>query len=384
MQNYTLKHRATTRVNLDNLLHNFTEIKINFPEKKILALVKNNAYGHHLLTCAKTLENADFLGVADATEAYNIRNNDISTPIIVMSGIWTHEEFFEGINQNIYFMIYEPHQITTLLNNMSSCKNPFSIWIKVDTGMNRLGIPLHMIRPLLNDLHQQPNIKSITIATHYSDADKKPSEKMNSQIKQWKSFVEHINHLSKVTALSCGNSSTLLNYPEAAGDIIRPGLMLYGVSPLKKSPIKLNLKPVMTFQTTIISIKQLNIGDTVGYGSRWKATKPSTIAIARCGYGDGYDRFAKDGTPILVNDQLATIVGRVSMNMTTIDISNLNNVSIGDTVTFWGNNLPIETIETFNQSSSYDMLISAGSKTKTFFIQSTATKRLTGEPVNIH
>ena len=360
--------RAETTINLANLQHNFNEIKKNFPTKKILAVIKNNAYGHGLIQCGKTLNSADFLGVADMKEAHTLRQH-IQTPLVVMGGLWSDYEFFTATNENIFPIIYETTQLNDLLNSTYFPTTPIDIWIKIDTGMNRLGIPMSAAMHHLQQLNNHPLIKTITVVTHFANADKKHCTFMEQQIKSLINLKTQCKQLNKISYLSTANSSTLINYPEIAGDIIRPGLLLYGVSPIQfdTSTLPLHIKPVMTFNSHIITIKHIKPGESVGYGSRWVASKPTTIGIIALGYGDGYDRYAQDGTPVIVNDQKAFIAGRVSMNFTSIDITHLPNIKIGDTVTLWGDQLPIENLEQFNKSSAYDMLISAGSKSVSTF-----------------
>ena len=362
--------RINLEINLKHLKYNFAQIKQHFKQQKILCVIKNNAYGHGIYEISKHLNKADYFGVADITEATRLRAQGISTALVVMGGIWTYDDFVYGAKQNILFIVYEKYQLEIIKKYEKSTSQPYSIWLKVDTGMNRLGIPMKDSKQIIESIATYKYLSEIVIMTHFANADNLNEKAMKTQLKNWDLVLKDIQVTNKSTLITCANSSMLLNYPKITEDIIRPGLMLYGVYPETKNAINnpFDLKPVMSLKSNIISIKHVAKGETVGYGSRWTAEEESIIAIVPIGYGDGYFRYAKDGTPVLIKDQRAYLAGRVSMNMISIDVTHLENIKIGDEVTLWGDGLRIEEIEQMNGASSYDMLISAGSKAVAAFI----------------
>ena len=364
-------NRIKLEINLSHLKHNFYQIKQQFSNQKILCVVKNNAYGHGVKELAKVLHEADFFGVADISAAVSLRNQNIKTPLVVMGGIWDDLDFEYGVKNNISFILYEKYQVDIIEKFEKRTNLPYDIWLKIDTGMNRLGIQMTEAKNVIENISSFTNLASITIMTHFANADNLNEKAMLKQLKNWDSILVEIKKSDKSTLITCANSSMLLNYPKITEDIIRPGLMLYGVYPETKNAINnpFNLKPVMTLKSNIISIKRVKKGESVGYGSRWVASKDSIIAIIPIGYGDGYYRYAKDGTPVLIKGQRAYLAGRVSMNMIGVDVTHLKKIKIGDESTLWGEGLRIEEIEQMNGASSYDMLISAGSKAEATYIK---------------
>lgn len=357
-------NRVKVVVNLNNLRDNFKMIKALNPNKKIISIIKSNAYGHGIVEVAKTLEKSDYFGTTDLKEAYCLRQNKIKTPIVVMSGIWNEYDFFVSIEQNIHLVVYEESQLEKISMLAKKTKKNIQMWVKIDSGMNRLGIMSHRAEIVLRQLTENPFVKSIVVMTHFANADNTNKGEMDKQRKSWAKIIKKINDIAKITCLTTANSSTVLNYNEDTGDIIRPGLILYGIVPKIKGGPKqiINLKQVMTLKSSVISIKKVSKGEAVGYGSRWKAKRDSMIAIGAIGYGDGYDRHMSDGTPVLVNGQKAMLAGRVSMNMISIDVTDCKNINIGDEVIVFGEELPLNELEKINDFSAYDVIISAGSK----------------------
>ncbi len=358
----------------NHLLHNLQIIKQTTNNAKIIAMVKANAYGHGLRSVALKLEkHINFLGVASIDEALQLRKVGISIPIILMEGIFEAQELPIALENNFPIILHIKHQINWLMDaiNNKLLAKPINIWIKIDTGMGRLGFNLEEGREIYNLLAENSYVvKPVGIMTHFASADDVDHPLNLKQINNFKNFIKslnlnnHKNYNNKIISSIC-NSAAIFNFPEQHYEVVRPGIALYGGSPIKdKSAKDLNLKPVMTLKTKIIAIKNLPQGSSVGYGGRFICPCDLKVAVIGIGYGDGYPRSAIDGTPVLINNHKCRIIGRISMDMTVVDLTNCLDAKIGDDVILWGDNLPIEKIVKFTQNSAYDILTAVQNRVK--------------------
>lgn len=335
------------------LTHNLSIVRMHAPSAKIVCMVKANAYGHHL-ELSSPLMQADMLAVSELSEVRRLRKL-CNKPILLLPGVFNKADLQEAITLNCHLVLHDFSQID-IINQTEKMVN---IWIKVDTGMHRLGIAPNQLETCLSQLEQNKNIKIECIMSHFACADE---PEHNQNIKQLDAFTQL---KTKQINRSMANSAAILSLPKSHFDYVRPGIMLYGVSPF--SSINKALIPVMELSAPVIALKTIKTGESVGYGATWKAKKESHIAIIGIGYGDGYPRHAKSGTPILINNTLCSLIGCVSMDLIAVDIGTLS-IKINDRAILWGHDkLRIETVASYSNTISYELL--TGVTNRVEFIQ---------------
>jgi alanine racemase len=340
----------TVELDLAALHHNVKRIRAIAPQSKILAMVKANAYGHGLLSIAKALADVEGFGVSCSEEALYLRRAGLKQRIVLMEGLFSKDEIPLLSNYELDTVIHDRNQLSLLTEH--PLPHTINIWLKINTGMNRLGLLPNDFSAVLQKLDRCPWLNIVCVMTHFASADKLDDTTTKYQIKL---FEQTIKAYKFPTSLA--NSAAILAFPRIHADWARPGLMLYGVSPFSDSSgAQHSLKPVMTLKSEIISIHQLQSGDRVGYGGAWIAPKPLRVGIVAIGYGDGYPHRAESGTPILVNDKLSELIGQVSMDMLTVNLSNQPDAKIGDPVVLWGTGLPLEQIAESTSSFRFELL----------------------------
>ncbi|BCA94907.1 alanine racemase [Legionella antarctica] len=334
------------------LVHNLLQIKRFAPNKKVVAMVKANAYGCGVSAVVPVLEGqVDAFGVACLEEALAIRALGSKTHCILFQGVFSNDEYHTAVQHQFGCALHNVRQLQWLLNTPLS--SSIKIWLKVNTGMNRLGFKAQELQDVMHALHTCPWVdKSITLMTHLACADE-PERRENAQ--QISSF-QNIE-LSGVSQRSMANSAAIIALPQAHADVIRAGIMLYGVSPFtNQNAEQLGLIPVMRFRSAITAIHHNPPLAQVGYGGTWKSNKPSVIGVVAAGYGDGYPRHISANTPVWVKEREVAIVGRVSMDMLTIDLTDRPDVQIGDDVELWGEHIPVERIASSASTIGYELL----------------------------
>lgn len=370
------KHTVPTKVIIDTraFSHNLARVKFYAPDAHILAMVKSDAYGHGAAVVAKALCDVDGFGVARLQEALLLREVGITKPIFLMGGFFHTDELQAALQLNLTVVIQNAWQLSEVLK--TPLEKSLSVWLKINTGMNRLGLPLADVasarQRLDNCLWVQ---KPYGMMTHLSDADALDQQKTHEQIKRFDAATRHFKG-----PLSIANSAALIACPESRRDWVRPGIMLYGISPFSnKAGIELGLKPAMTLKSQLIAVQTVKPGETVGYGGAWVASQETRIGIAAIGYGDGYPRSAKSGTPVLVAGKRCTLAGRVSMDMMTIDLSAAPNAHLGEEVILWGNGLPIEEVARFSDTIAYELALKLTSRVKYEILQTDKTTVISTE-----
>ena len=338
-------------IDIKALEHNFSRIKELVHNSKIMAIIKADAYGHGIVRVAKTLRDADAFGVACLEEAEQLRVASITTPIILLEGPYKPNDLSLIIKLNLEVVIHNEYQLELL--EKSKIDGAIKVWLKIDTGMHRLGFSVDKTEEMLRRLMLCRNINSTPILmSHLATANEKNHALTYQQLETFREISKIVN-IKKTIA----NSAAVINFPDVHFDWVRPGLMLYGVSPLINScGHDHGLKSVMTLESEIISIQYLSKGEPVGYGATWRCPENMPVGIIAAGYGDGFPRHAKSGTPILVNNIRCPLIGRASMDMLTIDLRNQSNAKIGDRVVLWGGSLPIEEIATYAETIPYELL----------------------------
>lgn len=340
----------TVELDLVALRHNVKRIIEIAPQSKILAMVKANAYGHGLLPIAKALTNVEGFGVSCSEEALYLRQAGLKQRIVLMEGLFSKDEIPLLTDYELDTVIHDQNQLSLLSEH--PLPRTINVWIKVNTGMNRLGFSPKDFVMVLQKLHHCPWLNIVCVMTHFSSADKRNDTTTECQINLFEQTIK-----AGQFPTSLANSAAILAFSKSHADWVRPGLMLYGVSPFADSSgTQHSLKPVMTLKSEIISIHQLESGDRVGYGGVWFAPKPLRVGIVAIGYGDGYPHQAGNGTPVLVNGKLCELVGHVSMDMLAVNLSNQLETQIGDPVVLWGNGLPIEQIAESTSTFRFELL----------------------------
>ena len=349
-------------INLPALVSNYKNIANLAPKSETIAVIKANAYGHGAIEVAKYLSpHVPALAVAFIDEAIELRDAGITLPILIMEGALSYDDFAIALQQNFWLMLHTAMQVDWL--NKLTPSYSGKLWLKVDTGMNRLGIKPNEVDNVLAKLTCE-QLQSLVLCTHFSNAEDLNNPKTLLQIQQF----ERINQ-APCYKKSLANSAGILNWPQSHGDYNRLGLALYGSTPIPVENLPVKLTPVMTLQSTIIALRQLSIGESVGYGEIWQANRPSVIATIAIGYADGYPRNAKNGTPIYIKGKIAPLAGRVSMDMLTIDVTDIDNVKLGDSVELWGENLAIETVAEYLDTVNYELLTRVSNRVTRVYVK---------------
>ncbi|MFV1996381.1 MAG: alanine racemase [Acidiferrobacterales bacterium] len=340
---------ARALINTAALKHNLDIVRQFAPDSNVMAVVKANAYGHGLVTAAKALSNANEYGVASIDEALALREVGISCPITALTGFFNAEEIPLFVLHQITAVIHSRWQVQALESVSQSGR--IKVWLKVDTGMNRLGIKPANFDSVLERLRRCELVSEIGLLSHLARADEIESDVTGEQIQNFKQLTERCE-----APRSLANSAGIAAWPESHGDIVRPGIMLYGSSPLTtKTAAELGLRPVMTVQSKLITINQQQKGDAIGYGGDWRCPEDMAVGVVAFGYGDGYPRHAPGGTPVIVNGARVPLVGRVSMDMIMVDLRNVK-ATVGDEVELWGSNLSVDEVARCADTISYELL----------------------------
>lgn len=341
---------AKAIIDLAALRHNLREARRRSTGAKVAAIVKANAYGHGAARVLPALAEADMLGVACIEEAQDLREAGACQPILLMEGVFQADELPLCASLDFEIAVHEPGQLAML--ETASLERPLTIWLDVDTGMNRLGFRPAEALVAFARLRDCAAVAEIRLMTHFASAEEPTVPATRHQIERFSRAAKGLG-----LARSFCNSAGVLAWPEAHAEWVRPGVMLYGISPLPgRSGADEGLLPVMTLTTGLIAVREVAAGETVGYGGTWRAAALTRIGIAALGYADGYPRQAPSGTPILVHGTPTVTVGRVSMDMLAVDLTALPDAAVGDPVTLWGAGLPAERVAACAGTIAYDLL----------------------------
>jgi alanine racemase len=331
------------------LAHNLTVAQRHAAGAKVWAVVKANAYGHGLERAARGLAAADGFAVVDFQEAARLRVAGVTQPILMLEGFFQPADVALLAKYSLTPVIHNPEQVEIL--KRSTLEREIDVYLKVNSGMNRLGFGVEGLRPAYNALRMHPKVKAVTFMTHFADAD--GASGVQAQLEWFGELVQPFEGGARCLA----NSAALLRFPEARGDWVRPGIMLYGCSPFAdQTAEQLGLRPVMTLTSEIIGTQHLQPGERIGYGFSYATAGEMTVGLVACGYADGYPRHAPTGTPVLVNGQRTRLVGRVSMDMISVDISDIPDAYIGSPVTLWGEGLSADEVGAAAGTLSYELL----------------------------
>lgn len=351
-------------IDLAALRHNYARLKELAPHSQVMAVVKADGYGHGISGVAAALPDADAFGVAYMAEAVQLREAGISRPIILLEGVMSADEFVRAAELDLWVVVHQREQFEWL--KASHLDQPLSIWLKVDTGMHRLGVVPADVEAMLAELQQMqlssaqrtnqalraaPQIESVVMMSHLASADE-PEHALTRQ--QRAVFAQVTRNFSGKKSLA--NSAGVLLGETFHHDWVRPGIMLYGCSPrADRSAADLGLLPVMKLVAPLISIRMVAAGESVGYGGSWVAEKPTRVGIVAIGYGDGYPRHVDQNACVVLNGVKCPLLGRVSMDMLAVDLSAVE-ARLGDEAELWGPSLPVETVASWARTLNYEIL----------------------------
>jgi alanine racemase len=348
-----MKRSAWVEINHQALTHNLQQVRHYAPDANVMAVIKANAYGHGVLEVAETLSAADGFAVSCLSEALSLRQAGFIHRILVMQGPQTLYDIYDAASNRLRLVIHDYAQLTLL----DQCKRSTSIDValKLDTGMHRLGFAAEQAREIYQQLEEHPVVSSVWLMTHLSCADDLESETTHQQLSCFKEQTLGIQATRTIA-----NSAGILGWPDAHANWVRPGIMLYGSSPMpEKHRDEYGLQAVMSLYAPVIAVHQLKQGDRIGYGATWTCEKDGWFAVLACGYADGYPRHLPSGTPVWVKGVEASLVGRVSMDLIVINIDHID-VDVGDRVELWGKHINIDDVAKAAGTISYELLCNAG------------------------
>jgi alanine racemase len=343
---------VSATIDTSALRHNLGVIRQRAPKSRVMAVIKANAYGHGLVNVARALESADAFAVARVDEGLMLREAGIRNAIVLLEGVFDPGQLGLAAQADFEVVVHTPEQIDLLRE--APAQASFKVWLKLDSGMNRLGFKSAAFGVAHRELSALRAVRSpVNLFTHFSSADTPEIPTTRDQLALFTGTTKALGG-----ERSLENSAAMLTFPEAQADWVRPGLLLYGVSPFVGSiGDDYDLRPVMTLKSHVIAVKELRIGEQVGYGGTWSAKRATRLAIAAVGYGDGYPRNLGSGAPVLVNGRRAPLAGRVSMDMIGIDVTDFEEpVKMSDPVVLWGEGLPVEEIALWAETIPYELL----------------------------
>ena len=346
--------RARAEIDIQALRSNVARIKERVGEARILSVIKADAYGHGLdNVTAQIWADVDGFAVATINEGIQCRQIQSSKPVVVLSEFWCQQQLAEFEIWSLDPVIHNQAQLPWVLDYSGS---PLNVWIKFDSGMNRLGIDPGDVEAMFNALKKNPSIAKIRVISHLANADMEGDGYTKTQAKIFLSTVRQLDCES-----SFANTAGVMRWPETHKDWVRPGLMLYGISPYEQNSAAgtgqaIKLRPVMSLKSRIISVKDVDTNQPVGYGGTFVTRRKTRIAMVGVGYGDGYPRVVNDKACVLLNNQRAPVIGRISMDMITVDVTDIVDVTIGDQVTLWGAGLTIEEVAGWAGTIPYELL----------------------------
>ncbi|GIZ13746.1 alanine racemase [Pseudomonas sp. NCCP-436] len=321
---------ARAVIDLQALRHNY-RLARELSGARALAVVKADAYGHGAVRCAHALEEeADGFAVACIEEALALREAGIRAPILLLEGFFEADELALIEQHDFWCVVHAQWQLQAI--EQARLGKPLTVWLKLDSGMHRVGLHPAEYAEAYRRLQACANVGKVVLMSHFARADEPDCERTLEQLSAFEQASVGLDG-----EVSLRNSPAVLGWPQVPSDWVRPGIMLYGATPFEVDQAQAaRLQPVMTLESKIISVRELPAGEPVGYGARFVAERPTRVGVVAMGYADGYPRHAPSGTPVAVDGQMTRLIGRVSMDMLTVDLTDLPNAGLGSRVELWG------------------------------------------------
>ena len=342
--------RAHAVIDRSALRHNLARVRESAPNSRVMAMVKANGYGHGALRAAQALADAEAFAVACLAEAQELRASGVSQPLVLLEGVFTPKELQWVALNRCECVVHTKEQVQLL--EQTPIERPIAVWLKIDTGMHRLGIAPGQASAITARLSNSAAVSRVRLMTHLACADARGDESTEQQVR---TFDQSVATLSGEQSIA--NSAAVLAWPATHRQWVRPGIMLYGASPFPETNAEeFGLRPAMTLGTQLIAVQARRRGDRIGYGGSYQCPEDMPVGVAAIGYGDGYPRHAPSGTPVLVNGRRVDLIGRVSMDMICVDLRTQPQARIGDPVIAWGRDLPVDELARHAGTISYELL----------------------------
>ncbi len=336
------------QINLGALRANLALVRAKAPKAQVLAVVKANAYGHGLTRVLPALEDADGLALLELDSALRLREMHYTRRVLLLEGFFEERELAQIAAHRLATVVHDAEQLRML--EKAVLPRPLEVFVKINTGMNRLGFAPQDARAVCDRLAHAPSVAALRVMTHLARAEDDDGIKEPLAV-----FDAACSGLPYPRSIA--NSAGVIRYDEVGGDIVRPGIMLYGASPFPFDAAEmLGLRPVMTLRSEIIGVQELRAQDIVGYGANYTASRPHRIGVIAGGYADGYPRHAPNGTPVLVCGKRVRMAGRVSMDMMTVDLTEVPEAHVGSPVVLWGEGLPIDDVAAAASTVGYQLM----------------------------
>ena len=343
---------TSATIHTDALRHNLGQVRARAPDSRVMAVVKADGYGHGLERVASALGGADAFGVAALSDAERLRAAGLSQSIVLLSGFDEPDDLARLRGLAVDTAVHHFSQVEML--EQAPAGEPIRCWLKLDTGMHRLGFAPEAVREAHARLSALSGVGEIVLMNHFASSDEFDRPQTREQLRV---FAEATAGLPGARSLA--NSAAILGWPDAHADWVRPGGALYGLSVVRGTTgADFGLRPAMTLATRLIAINRIRKGERIGYAATWECPEDMPVGVAAIGYGDGYPRHAPAGTPVLVGGQRAQVIGRVSMDLMTIDLRGVADARVGSPVTLWGPDLPVESIAATAGTISYELTCS--------------------------
>jgi alanine racemase len=336
------------QINLAAMRENLARVRAMAPGAQVLAVVKANAYGHGLARVLPALDAADGLALVELDAAISLREQHFMRRILLLEGFFAESELDQVAQRRLAIVVHDIEQVRML--EAAALSRPLEVFVKVNTGMNRLGFRPPDVAGICARLAETPAVAALRLMTHFARADEEDG--LAEPLAQFESACRGLPYPRSVA-----NSAGIIRFSEAGGEFVRPGIMLYGATPLPYDTAEmLGLRPVMTLRSEIIAVQDLKANESVGYGAQYTASRPHRLGVVACGYADGYPRHAPNGTPVRVLGTKVRLAGRVSMDMITVDLTDVPEARVGSPVVLWGEGMPVDDVATAAATVGYELL----------------------------
>jgi alanine racemase len=336
------------QINLSALRANLRKARERAPGAQVLAVVKADAYGHGLMRVLPALSEADGLALLELDAAVALRERHYARRILLLEGFFAADELAEIAARRFAAVVHHEEQLRML--EAATLPRPIEVFVKINTGMNRLGFRPGLAHAIVDRLSRAPSVAVMRMMTHLARADEE--EGVREQLERFEDACQGLPY-----PRSIANSAGVIRYNDVGGDYVRPGIMLYGSSPFPYDPAEvLGLAPVMTLKSELIAIQDIKANESVGYGGTYTASRAHRVGVIACGYADGYPRHAPNGTPVLVCGRKVRTAGRVSMDMMTVDLTDAPQAVVGSPVVLWGEGLPVDDVAAAASTVGYQLL----------------------------